>query len=46
MVEATKPLKATKGRAAYLGDRSIGHIDPGSMSTGYLFKALLDVLDS
>lgn len=46
MVEATKPLKATKGRAAYLGERSIGHIDPGSMSTGYLFKALLGVLAS
>lgn len=41
LVEATKPLKATKGRAAYLGDRSIGHIDPGSMSSGYLFKAYL-----
>lgn len=40
-VEATKPLKATKGRAAYLGDRSIGHIDPGSMSSGYLFKSYL-----
>lgn len=42
-VNATKPLKALKGRAAYLGDRSIGHIDPGSMSSGYLFKALLHV---
>jgi dihydroxyacetone kinase-like protein len=41
LVEATKPLKATKGRAAYLGDRSIGHIDPGSMSSGYLFKTYL-----
>lgn len=46
MVEATKPLKATKGRAAYLGERSIGHIDPGSMSSGYLFKTLLDVMDA
>lgn len=41
-VEATKPLKATKGRAAYLGDRSIGHIDPGSYSSGLLFKSLLE----
>lgn len=45
MVEATKPMKATKGRAAYLGERSIGHIDPGATSSGYLFKALLAVRD-
>jgi len=32
-LEATKNIKATKGRASYLGDRSIGHIDPGSMSS-------------
>lgn len=42
-VEATGPLKATKGRASYLGDRSIGHIDPGSFSSGLLFKTLLSV---
>jgi dihydroxyacetone kinase-like protein len=42
-VEATKPLKATKGRAAYLGERSIGHVDPGSYSSGILFKAFLDL---
>ena len=41
LVEATAPLKATKGRASYLGDRSIGHIDPGSYSSGIFFKALL-----
>lgn len=41
-VEATEPLKAKKGRASYLGDRSIGHIDPGSMSSGYLFEALIE----
>lgn len=40
-VEATKPLKATKGRAAYLGERSIGHVDPGSYSSGLLFKTFL-----
>lgn len=44
LVEATAPLKATKGRASYLGDRSIGHIDPGSYSSGILFKKLLEVL--
>lgn len=44
MVLATKPLKATKGRAAYVGARSIGHIDPGSYSSGLFFKAYLEVL--
>lgn len=43
MVLATKPLKATKGRAAYVGDRSIGHIDPGSYSSGLFFKAFIEV---
>jgi dihydroxyacetone kinase-like protein len=41
LVQATAPLKATKGRASYLGDRSIGHVDPGSYSSGLFFKALL-----
>lgn len=43
LVEATKDMKATKGRASYVGERSIGHIDPGSFSSGLLFKALLEV---
>lgn len=34
--EATIPMLATKGRASYLGERSIGHKDPGSTSTAYL----------
>ncbi|AXJ12609.1 dihydroxyacetone kinase subunit DhaL [Streptococcus pluranimalium] len=41
-VEATKDLKATKGRASYVGERSIGHIDPGSFSSGLLFKSLIE----
>ncbi|MDG3132779.1 dihydroxyacetone kinase subunit L [Streptococcus suis] len=41
-VETTKNIKATKGRASYVGERSIGHIDPGSQSSGYLFEALLE----
>lgn len=46
-LENTKDMKATKGRASYLGDRSIGHIDPGAQSSAYLFEALLEtgVLD-
>ncbi|HLR92012.1 MAG TPA: dihydroxyacetone kinase subunit DhaL [Atopostipes sp.] len=42
-LEKTKEMKATKGRASYLGDRSIGHIDPGAQSSAYLFEALLEV---
>lgn len=38
--EATFPLQARKGRASYLGERSIGHIDPGAQSTAYLLRAL------
>lgn len=41
-VQATAPLKATKGRASYVGDRSIGHLDPGAFSSGLLFKALIE----
>lgn len=42
-VNATKPMQATKGRASYLGERSIGHIDPGAYSSGLLFESLLEV---
>ncbi|WP_079709002.1 dihydroxyacetone kinase subunit DhaL [Paraliobacillus ryukyuensis] len=41
-VNATKDLKATKGRASYVGDRSIGAIDPGAASSGYLFEAMIE----
>lgn len=44
-VDHTKELKALKGRASYLGDRSIGHIDPGAVSSGYLFKSLISILE-
>jgi len=37
---ATVPLQARKGRASYLGPRSIGHRDPGAASTALLFGAL------
>ena len=36
---ATIPLQARKGRASYLGERSIGHQDPGATSTYLLFKS-------
>ncbi|WP_419819044.1 dihydroxyacetone kinase subunit DhaL [Glaciibacter flavus] len=37
--ESTEPLVAHKGRASYLGDRAIGHRDPGAQSTAYLLRA-------
>lgn len=40
-VESTKPMMATKGRASYLAQRSIDHLDPGSVSSGFLFTAML-----
>jgi len=40
----TAPLQARKGRASYLGERSIGHQDPGATSTALLFRTLADVL--
>ncbi|MFC3927431.1 dihydroxyacetone kinase subunit DhaL [Streptococcus caprae] len=43
LVHASKHTLATKGRASYVGERSIGHIDPGSYSSGLLFHALLEV---
>ena len=42
--DATEPLAARKGRASYLGERSIGHLDPGATSTALLFQALADTL--
>ncbi|MGW2051705.1 dihydroxyacetone kinase subunit DhaL [Streptomyces sp. NPDC001858] len=38
--EATTPLQARKGRASYLGERSIGHQDPGATSAALLIAAL------
>ena len=42
--DATKPMVATKGRASYLGERSVGHIDPGAASTALILAALDDVV--
>lgn len=41
--EATIPLLATKGRASYLGERSIGHQDPGATSAALLLDVLAEV---
>jgi len=42
--DATKELVAKKGRASYLGERALGHLDPGAASTALLVRALADEL--
>ncbi|MFE9253255.1 dihydroxyacetone kinase subunit DhaL [Streptomyces sp. NPDC007088] len=42
---ATAPLRARKGRASYLGERSVGHQDPGATSASLLIAALADTAD-
>jgi dihydroxyacetone kinase-like protein len=37
---ATTPMQARKGRASYLGERSVGHQDPGATSTALIIRAL------
>jgi dihydroxyacetone kinase-like protein len=44
--KTTIPLMATKGRASYLGEKSIGHQDPGATSTWFLFRALAESVTS
>jgi phosphoenolpyruvate---glycerone phosphotransferase subunit DhaL len=39
-MRATIPLQARKGRASYLGERSVGHQDPGATSTALIVRAL------
>jgi dihydroxyacetone kinase-like protein len=39
-MRATIPMLARKGRASYLGARSVGHQDPGATSTALVFRAL------
>lgn len=42
-VEYTKTIIATKGRASYLGERSLGHQDPGATSSLYLLQVLSEM---
>lgn len=44
LAQETSPMVAKKGRASYLGERSIGHQDPGATSTYYLLLALARAL--
>jgi dihydroxyacetone kinase-like protein len=43
--EATVAMKAIRGRASFLGDRSIGHMDPGARSSALLVAAIAAKLD-
>lgn len=41
---ATIEMKAIRGRASFLGDRSVGHLDPGARSSQLMIEAVLDVI--
>ena len=43
---ATVPMRATRGRASFLGERSIGHMDPGARSSELMVHAILDVWET
>ena len=43
--EATVPMKAIRGRASFLGERSIGHMDPGARSSELMIAAVCDGLE-
>lgn len=45
-VKKTIPLIAKRGRASYLGERSINHQDPGATSTYLIIRTFLDVLEN
>jgi phosphoenolpyruvate---glycerone phosphotransferase subunit DhaL len=44
-MKATIPMVATKGRASYLGERSVGHQDPGATSAYLMVRVMYDVLE-
>lgn len=44
--EATVPMQATRGRASFLGPRSIGHMDPGARSSALIVAAVTEALES
>ena len=43
--EATIPMKAARGRASFLGDRSIGHMDPGACSSALMIQTICQLLE-
>jgi dihydroxyacetone kinase-like protein len=44
-MKATIPMLATKGRASYLGQRSVGHQDPGASSSFYMAQVMLEIIE-
>jgi dihydroxyacetone kinase-like protein len=42
--EATAPVRATRGRASFLGERSIGHVDPGARSCALMIGAICQAM--
>jgi dihydroxyacetone kinase-like protein len=42
--QATIPMKALRGRASFLGERSVGHLDPGARSVALIVRAVCGVL--
>jgi dihydroxyacetone kinase-like protein len=42
---ATVPMKAIRGRASFLGERSIGHMDPGARSSALIIAAIAEVVE-
>ncbi len=45
-VAATVPMRATRGRASFLGERSIGHVDPGARSSQIMIDAICDIWET
>jgi dihydroxyacetone kinase-like protein len=43
--EATVPMKAIKGRASFLGERSVGHMDPGARSSSLMIAAICTAME-
>jgi dihydroxyacetone kinase-like protein len=43
--ENTIPMRAIRGRASFLGERSIGHMDPGARSSELIVGAVADVME-
>jgi len=45
-MKATIPMQATKGRASYLGERSVGHQDPGATSAHMMVRVMYEVMEA
>ena len=43
--QSTIPMKAIRGRASFLGERSVGHMDPGARSSALIIDAVADVME-